>query len=72
MAGDWVSAEATVRDFGSVAWPVLPLAVVAVILERLWPFNIGAHTEDSAAGLFIGAVYVVVSFLYVFALQGMP
>jgi hypothetical protein len=72
VAGDWVSAEATVRDFVVVAWFVLPLAAVAVILERLWPFDIDARTEDSAAGLFIAAVYVVVSFLYVFTLQGMP
>ncbi len=72
VAGDWVSAEATVRDFGVVAWPVLPLAAAAVILERLWPFDINARTEDSAAGLFIAAVYLVVSFLYIFALQGMP
>jgi len=72
VAGDWVSAEATVRDFVAVAWFVLPLAAVAVIIERLWPFDIDARTEDSAAGLFIAAVYVVVSFHYVFTLQGMP
>ncbi len=72
VAGDWVSAEATVQDFMAVAWPVLPFAIAAVLVERLWPFDITARTEDSAAGLFIAAVYVVVSFLYVFALQGLP
>jgi len=72
VAGDWLSAEATIRDFAVAAWPALPLVAAAVIIERFWPFDTNARTEDSAAGLFISAVYVVVSFLYVFVLQGMP
>ena len=35
VAGDWVSAEATVRDFAVVAWPVLVLVAVAAIVERV-------------------------------------
>ena len=35
VAGDWVSAEATVRDFALAAWPVVLLVVVAAIVERL-------------------------------------
>ncbi len=72
VAGDWVSAEATIRDFAAVAWLALPLAGAAIIIERFWPFDVNARTEDSAAGLFIATVYVVVSFLYVFVVQGMP
>jgi hypothetical protein len=72
VAGDWVSAEATIRDFAAMAGPVLPLAAAAVVVERFWPFDINARTEDSAAGLFVAAVYVVVSSLYVFVLRGMP
>lgn len=34
VAGDWVSAVATVRDFVLRGWPVLILALVAVWLER--------------------------------------
>ena len=34
-AGDWVSAEATVRDFALTAWPVIVLVVVAASVERL-------------------------------------
>lgn len=34
VAGDWVSADATVRDFGAAAWPVLPLLVVAIGVDR--------------------------------------
>jgi uncharacterized membrane protein YjfL (UPF0719 family) len=35
VAGDWVSAAATVSDFVRVAWPVLPLAVAALLVERV-------------------------------------
>ena len=32
-AGDWTSAEQTLREF-TVAWPILPLLVVAIAIER--------------------------------------
>ena len=35
VAGDWVSAEATVRDFVAAAWPVVVLVIVAAIVERV-------------------------------------
>ncbi len=35
VAGDWISAEATVRDFVMVAWPALILVAVAAIVERV-------------------------------------
>jgi len=72
VAGDWVSAEATVMDFTVMAWPAVTLAGGAIIVERFWPFGVNTGTEDAAAGLLIAAVYVVVSFLYVFVVQGMP
>jgi len=34
VAGDWVSAGATIADFAGVAWPALPLLVVALPIER--------------------------------------
>ena len=34
VAGDWVSAEATVRDFVAAAWPVVFLVVAAAAVER--------------------------------------
>jgi hypothetical protein len=34
VAGDWVSAEATVRDFVAAAWPVGVLVIVAAAVER--------------------------------------
>ena len=35
VAGDWISAEATVRDFVAAAWPVVLLVIVAAIVERV-------------------------------------
>lgn len=35
VAGDWVSAEATVRDFAVAAWPVIVLVIVATVIERV-------------------------------------
>jgi hypothetical protein len=34
VAGDWVSAEATVRDFVAAAWPVIVLVIAAAAVER--------------------------------------
>jgi uncharacterized membrane protein YjfL (UPF0719 family) len=34
VAGDWISAEATVRDFALRAWPALMLLVLLVLSER--------------------------------------
>ena len=35
VAGDWISAEATVRDFAATAWPVIALVGVAAVIERV-------------------------------------
>jgi len=72
VAGDWVSAEATVRDFVTVAWPVLPLAVAAILAERVLPFDPRARSADALGGLFISGLFVAASSLYVFVWQGMP
>ena len=34
VAGDWLSAPATVRDFALAGWPVLPLLVLAIAIDR--------------------------------------
>ena len=72
VAGDWVSAAATVRDFVGMAGPVLPLAVAAVLIERLLPLDESAPTEGSVTGLLLGVAYVAVSSFYVFVVRGMP
>ena len=35
VAGDWVSARATLRDFSENAWPVFVLLAIAVLVERV-------------------------------------
>ena len=35
VAGDWISAEATLRDFAANAWLVLVLLAIAVLVERV-------------------------------------
>jgi len=72
VAGDWVSAEATVNDFAMVAWPVLPLAVLAVVVERLRLSDADAGDGGSVAGSFIAAVHLTVASLYVIVWQGKP
>lgn len=34
VAGDWVSAAATISDFAQIAWPCVPLLVLAIVIER--------------------------------------
>lgn len=72
VAGDWVSAEATVRDFVMVAWPVLPLTLAAVIVERVSPLDASAPTDGTLMAWLTSIAFVVVSCLYIFLWQGMP
>jgi hypothetical protein len=34
VTGDWISAGATIADFGARAWPLVPLVLVAIAIER--------------------------------------
>jgi hypothetical protein len=72
VAGDWVSAGATVRDFALVAWPVLPLTVLAVVVERVQSLDAGNRDGDSMVGLFVATIYLAIAGLYVFVWQGHP
>jgi hypothetical protein len=72
VAGDWVSADATVRDFVTVAWPVLPLAGAEVIIGRVSSSDGSAGAEDSLTGPIVAAVFVAASSVYVFVWRGMP
>jgi len=65
-AGDWVSAEATVKDFVNVGWIAIPLVLIAVIIEKLTPNKSENSASDLLTGLLFGAFYTVVSSLYVF------
>jgi uncharacterized membrane protein YjfL (UPF0719 family) len=65
VAGDWVSASATLKDFVISAWPAMLLAAVAVGVEVLFrkaSVHLSAKTSPS---LVISAVYVGVSLVWV-------
>lgn len=36
VAGDWVSVQATLRDFLLCAWPVVPVLLVGLAMEKLF------------------------------------
>ena len=59
VAGDWVSGEATVRDFALAAWPVIVLVVVAAIVERLArPTAASPHPALMPFGIFPALLYI--------------
>lgn len=66
VAGDWVSASATVRDFAAAAWPALALFAIAAVLERA-----SAPSPDrpvpslTALGVLPAIVYIAVAAAYV-------
>lgn len=72
VAGDWVSAAATVRDFAFVAWPVVPLTLLAVVIERVQSPDASHREGESLVGLFVAMVYLAIAGLYVFVWQGHP
>jgi uncharacterized membrane protein YjfL (UPF0719 family) len=66
VAGDWLSTEATLRDFLQTAWPVLPLLIVAIVLERvLRPNRENPVRASLTAGLIPAALYVAAAAYYV-------
>ncbi len=65
VAGDWVSASATLKDFAMSAWPAILLTGVAVIAEvvfRRSSMHLSAKTIPSVV---ISAVYVGLAVVWV-------
>jgi hypothetical protein len=62
-AGDWVSMEDTARDFAAVAWPVVPLVVVAVVNERMAPP--GYADPNALRSILFVAIVIGMVFAYV-------
>jgi hypothetical protein len=56
VAGDWKSVEATISDFGRIAWPIIPLVFVASVVQfalrrsvcRAW-FAMSLYVAGAAA-----------------------
>jgi hypothetical protein len=69
VAGDWVSLDATVRDFVVTAWPVLPLGAVAVIVERLARPTVEQPSASVATwGAAPAILYVAFAAMYIVSL----
>jgi hypothetical protein len=72
VAGDWVSAEATLRDFATNGWLVLVLLAIAVIVERV-ARPTPAHPVPSvfASGIVPALIFLAGSLVHVLRL-GIP
>jgi hypothetical protein len=64
VAGDWVSAEATVRDFAAAAWPVIVLVIAAAIVERVARPTPETPRPSLVAYGFIPSVFYVAGAMY--------
>ena len=64
VAGDWVSAEATVRDFAAAAWPVIVLVIAAAIVERVARPTPEIPRPSLVAYGFIPSVFYVAGAVY--------
>jgi uncharacterized membrane protein YjfL (UPF0719 family) len=65
VAGDWVSVNATVADFGKLAWPVLLLWLAAVLLERTFrPTKETPLPSPVTHGLAPLGAYVALAFFF--------
>lgn len=72
VAGDWVSAGATIRDFLLVSWPAVPLLVVACVVEsRARPTPARPSQPVTSHGLVPALLYVAIGVFAVLA-AGMP
>lgn len=68
VAGDWVSAEATIRDFIFFSWPAIPLLVVACVLEpRVRPTSARPSQPVTSHGLVPALLYVAFGVITVLA-----
>jgi hypothetical protein len=69
VAGDWHSVDATLVDFGLIAWVVVPLAAAAVVLEFVLKPTVTQPAPPAlTAGLLPAALYLLAAVTYVYLL----
>ena len=72
VAGDWHSLDATIRDFGLVGWPIVPLTFGAILIEMVYRPTAWRRDNAVIAGGVIPALgYVCAGAGYVY-LMGIP
>jgi hypothetical protein len=65
VAGNWVSASATVRDFLMMGWPALLLTIAAAVIERISrPTPENPSPNWFVRGLVPGVGYIALSLFY--------
>jgi hypothetical protein len=67
VAGDWISASATLSDFGRMAWPALLLAAVVSVMERCCPLRINLDSGGFSSGWLPASLYIVAATVVLFA-----
>jgi uncharacterized membrane protein YjfL (UPF0719 family) len=68
-AGDWVSAEATLRDFAAVARPALLILVLAIVVERLTQPTVNRETPSVVWGGMVPALaYIFIAAVHLYLL----
>jgi uncharacterized membrane protein YjfL (UPF0719 family) len=69
VAGDWVSLRATVLDFVTLAWPVLPLVAAEMVLGLIFRPSPSHPTHPAlACGLIPASIYIAVASLFVWGI----
>ena len=70
-AGNWVSTQAMLADLVTSGWPVLPLLLIAITVERsLRPRESNPRPSMLAAGVLPACAYLTLSVLHVAILPG--
>jgi uncharacterized membrane protein YjfL (UPF0719 family) len=69
IAGDWQSMGATIRDFLHLAWPVLGLALIAIIVERKFRPTLARPAHSTCwHGLLPAFIYLLIATSVVIAM----
>jgi hypothetical protein len=65
-AGNWVSADSTFRDFVRIAWPALPLALGAAVVDRVCrPTRDRPRPDPVLLGLLPALLFIALAVVYV-------
>jgi hypothetical protein len=68
VAGDWVSAQATIRDFVGTVQPALALLVIAIVIERAARPRPRRRTASVSVGVLAAMFYLAVAMAHVYLL----
>jgi len=64
VAGEWKSAEATLRDFVRFGWGTIPFTLVGILTERYFDPQKGTRTSTFRISLEVAGVYLLAAGAY--------